>query len=92
MSINDKILELKDLVMGKEAKLNKSAVLKKAIESVTHLRQANARLTQQNMVLKMALTEYGQNPEKVRHYSSVDLQQHQQRQLHIFYQEIIFPD
>lgn len=65
MSINDKILELKDLVMGREAKLNKSAVLKKAIESVTHLRQANARLTQQNLVLKMALTEIGKNPDKV---------------------------
>lgn len=51
--------------MGREAKLNKSAVLKKAIESVTHLRQANARLTQQNLVLKMALTEIGKNPDKV---------------------------
>lgn len=65
MSINDKIMELKDLVMGKDAKLNKSAVLKKAIESVTHLRQANARLTQQNLVLKMALTEIGKNPDNV---------------------------
>lgn len=66
MSINDKIVELKELVMGKECKLNKSAVLKKAIETVTYLRHANSRLTQENTLLKLSLKKYGEDPEQVR--------------------------
>lgn len=66
MSINDKIIELKDLLMGSEAKLNKSAVLKKAVESITHLRQANSRLNQQNVVLRLTLQKYGEDPDKVQ--------------------------
>ena len=65
MSINDKIIELKDLLMGAEAKLNKSAVLKKAVESITHLRSANQRLNQQNIILRMAVQKYGEDPDKV---------------------------
>uniref|UniRef100_A0A3B4BAX4 Sterol regulatory element-binding protein 1 n=1 Tax=Periophthalmus magnuspinnatus TaxID=409849 RepID=A0A3B4BAX4_9GOBI len=38
-SINDKIIELKDLVAGTEAKLNKSAVLRKAIDYIRYLQQ-----------------------------------------------------
>ncbi|XP_004071741.1 sterol regulatory element-binding protein 1 [Oryzias latipes] len=53
-SINDKIVELKDLVAGTEAKLNKSAVLKKAIDYIRYLQQANQKLKQENMALKMA--------------------------------------
>ncbi|XP_037544866.1 sterol regulatory element-binding protein 1 [Nematolebias whitei] len=53
-SINDKILELKDIVAGTEAKLNKSAVLKKAIDYIRYLQQANQKLKQENMTLKMA--------------------------------------
>uniref|UniRef100_A0A8C5PYT1 Sterol regulatory element-binding protein 1 n=1 Tax=Leptobrachium leishanense TaxID=445787 RepID=A0A8C5PYT1_9ANUR len=53
-SINDKILELKDLVMGTEAKLNKSAILKKAIDYIRFLQQNNVKLKQENMLLKMA--------------------------------------
>uniref|UniRef100_UPI003D7C2459 sterol regulatory element-binding protein 1 n=1 Tax=Danio rerio TaxID=7955 RepID=UPI003D7C2459 len=52
-SINDKIIELKDLVAGTEAKLNKSAVLKKAIEYIRYLQQSNQKLKQENMALKM---------------------------------------
>ncbi|XP_062263188.1 sterol regulatory element-binding protein 1 [Platichthys flesus] len=52
-SINDKILELKDLVSGAEAKLNKSAVLKKAIDYIRYLQQTNQKLKQENMALKM---------------------------------------
>ncbi|XP_013400121.1 sterol regulatory element-binding protein 2, partial [Lingula anatina] len=55
LSINDKILELKDLVSGTDAKLNKSAVLRKAIEYVKYMQQQNNRLKQENMALKMAL-------------------------------------
>nr|XP_033769938.1 sterol regulatory element-binding protein 1 isoform X2 [Geotrypetes seraphini] len=53
-SINDKIIELKDLVIGTEAKLNKSAVLRKAIDCIRFLKQSNQKLKQENLVLKMA--------------------------------------
>uniref|UniRef100_W5MQN6 Sterol regulatory element-binding protein 1 n=1 Tax=Lepisosteus oculatus TaxID=7918 RepID=W5MQN6_LEPOC len=53
-SINDKIIELKDLVAGTEAKLNKSAVLRKAIDYIRFLQQSNQKLKQENMALKMA--------------------------------------
>ncbi|KAM8961126.1 sterol regulatory element-binding protein 1 [Pelodytes ibericus] len=53
-SINDKILELKDLVVGTEAKLNKSAILKKAIDYIRFLQQNNVKLKQENLLLKMA--------------------------------------
>ncbi|XP_077305637.1 sterol regulatory element-binding protein 1 isoform X4 [Lithobates pipiens] len=53
-SINDKILEMKDLVMGTEAKLNKSAILKKAIDYIRYLQQSNVKLKQENIMLKMA--------------------------------------
>ncbi|XP_065119454.1 sterol regulatory element-binding protein 1 [Paramisgurnus dabryanus] len=54
-SINDKILELKDLVAGTEAKLNKSAVLRKAIDFIRYLQQSNQKLKQENMALKMSV-------------------------------------
>ncbi|XP_061701242.1 sterol regulatory element-binding protein 1 [Syngnathoides biaculeatus] len=53
-SINDKIIELKDLVAGTEAKLNKSAVLRKAIDVIRFLQQSNRKLKQENLALKMA--------------------------------------
>uniref|UniRef100_H3AZ68 Sterol regulatory element-binding protein 1 n=1 Tax=Latimeria chalumnae TaxID=7897 RepID=H3AZ68_LATCH len=52
-SINDKIIELKDLVVGSEAKLNKSAVLRKAIDYIRFLQQTNQKLKQENVTLKM---------------------------------------
>ncbi|XP_054614901.1 sterol regulatory element-binding protein 1 [Dunckerocampus dactyliophorus] len=53
-SINDKIMELKDLVAGTEAKLNKSAVLRKAIDYIRYMQQSNQKLKRENMALKMA--------------------------------------
>ncbi|CAK6437600.1 unnamed protein product [Pipistrellus nathusii] len=53
-SINDKIIELKDLVVGAEAKLNKSAVLRKAIDYIRFLQQSNQRLKQENSSLRAA--------------------------------------
>lgn len=53
-SINDKIVELKDLVCGPDAKMNKAGVLRKAIEVIMKLQNENARLKQENMSLKMA--------------------------------------
>ncbi|XP_066938621.1 sterol regulatory element-binding protein 1 isoform X1 [Macrobrachium rosenbergii] len=43
-SINDKIVELKNLVAGEESKLHKSQILKKAIEYIRYLQTQNARL------------------------------------------------
>lgn len=40
-SINDKITELKNIVVGESAKLNKSAVLRKAIEKIKDLHKQN---------------------------------------------------
>ncbi|XP_062443862.1 sterol regulatory element-binding protein 1 isoform X2 [Rhea pennata] len=54
-SINDKIVELKDLVVGTEAKLNKSAILRKAIDYIRFLQQSNQKLKQENLALKMAV-------------------------------------
>ncbi|KAK1331753.1 hypothetical protein QTO34_009728 [Cnephaeus nilssonii] len=53
-SINDKIIELKDLVVGAEAKLNKSAVLRKAIDYIRFLQQSNQKLKQENWSLRAA--------------------------------------
>ncbi|RWS17208.1 Sterol regulatory element-binding protein 1-like protein [Dinothrombium tinctorium] len=53
-SINDKIVELKNIVVGTEAKLNKSAVLRKAIEYIHYLQATNNKLKQENMALKLA--------------------------------------
>ncbi|XP_054723748.1 sterol regulatory element-binding protein 1-like [Uloborus diversus] len=53
-SINDKIIELKNIIVGAEAKLNKSAVLRKAIDYIKFLQNANSKLKQENLALKMA--------------------------------------
>lgn len=74
MSINDKIIELKDLLMGSDAKLNKSAVLRKAVETIQHLRNANSRLSQENMLLRLSLQRLGQNPEEVIHCYKHDIE------------------
>ncbi|XP_054263085.1 sterol regulatory element-binding protein 1 [Macrosteles quadrilineatus] len=52
-SINDKIIELKDMVCGADSKLNKSAILRKAIEYIRFLQASNMKLKQENMALKM---------------------------------------
>uniref|UniRef100_A0AAQ4RXK4 Sterol regulatory element-binding protein 2 n=1 Tax=Gasterosteus aculeatus aculeatus TaxID=481459 RepID=A0AAQ4RXK4_GASAC len=52
-SINDKIVELRDLVMGNDAKIHKSGVLKKAIDYIKYLQQVNHKLRQENLALKM---------------------------------------
>merc|ERR1712141_413539 len=51
-SINDKITELKNIVAGEEAKLNKSAVLRKAVDYIRPLQNQNMKLRRENMMLK----------------------------------------
>ncbi|XP_018326934.1 sterol regulatory element-binding protein 1 [Agrilus planipennis] len=53
-SINEKIVELKNIIVGEDAKLNKSAILRKAIDYIRFLQNSNAKLKQENMALKMA--------------------------------------
>lgn len=54
-SINDKIIELKNIVAGEEAKMNKSLILRKAIEYIRFLQNQNIKLKQENMKLKMGV-------------------------------------
>ncbi|XP_059484722.1 sterol regulatory element-binding protein 1 isoform X2 [Neocloeon triangulifer] len=53
-SINDKIIELKNMVVGTEAKLNKSAILRKAIDYIRYLQNTNNKLKQENIALRLA--------------------------------------
>ncbi|XP_077255847.1 sterol regulatory element-binding protein 1-like [Temnothorax americanus] len=53
-SINDKIIELKNIIVGTDAKLNKSAILRKTIDYIKYLQNTNAKLKAENMALKMA--------------------------------------
>ncbi|XP_011701479.1 PREDICTED: sterol regulatory element-binding protein 1 isoform X2 [Wasmannia auropunctata] len=53
-SINDKIIELKNIIVGIDAKLNKSAILRKTIDYIRYLQNTNAKLKAENMALKMA--------------------------------------
>ena len=46
-SINDKITELKNIVVGQNAKLNKSAVLRKAIDYIHQLKSSNEAMRKQ---------------------------------------------
>ncbi|XP_072760839.1 sterol regulatory element-binding protein 2-like [Anoplolepis gracilipes] len=52
-SINDKIIELKNIIVGVDAKLNKSAILRKTIDYIRYLQNTNAKLKAENMSLKM---------------------------------------
>ena len=54
-SINDKIVELKNIVAGEESKMNKSLILRKAIEYIRFLQNQNIKLKQENLRLKMAM-------------------------------------
>ncbi|XP_022829698.1 sterol regulatory element-binding protein 1 isoform X2 [Spodoptera litura] len=58
-SINDRIVELKNMLVGEEAKLNKSAILRKTIEYIKYLQNQNTRLKQENMALKQAFQKSG---------------------------------
>uniref|UniRef100_A0A1Q3FNU2 Putative dna-binding protein n=1 Tax=Culex tarsalis TaxID=7177 RepID=A0A1Q3FNU2_CULTA len=55
-SINSCIVELKNIVVGVDAKLNKSAILRKAIDHIRHLQKQNNNLKQENMYLKMKMS------------------------------------
>lgn len=54
-SINDKIIELKNMIVGETAKLNKSAILKKSVEKIKDLHKENHDLKSENKRLKKEL-------------------------------------
>lgn len=54
-SINDKIIELKNMIVGETAKLNKSAILKKSVEKIKDLQKENHDLKSENKRLKKEL-------------------------------------
>jgi len=54
-SINDRIVELKNIVAGDEAKMNKSAILRKTIEYIRYLQGQNVKLKTENLQLKTKL-------------------------------------
>lgn len=56
-SINSCIVELKNIVVGIDAKLHKSAILRKAIDHIRYLQNQNNKLKQENMYLKNIMTE-----------------------------------
>ncbi|KAM3967924.1 LOW QUALITY PROTEIN: sterol regulatory element binding protein [Aphomia sociella] len=58
-SINDRIIELKNMLVGEDAKLNKSAILRKTIDYIKYLQNQNARLKQENMTLKLTCQKSG---------------------------------
>ena len=56
-SINDRIVELKTILAGEDAKMNKSAILRKAIEYIRHLQNKTGRLEQENKALKSKIQQ-----------------------------------
>ncbi|GAU97461.1 hypothetical protein RvY_08750-2 [Ramazzottius varieornatus] len=56
-SINEKINDLKNLLVGADEKMNKSAVLRKATDYIRHLLTVNHRLQQENAALRARLKD-----------------------------------
>ncbi|OQV18258.1 Sterol regulatory element-binding protein 1 [Hypsibius exemplaris] len=54
-SINDKIMELKNLLVGTEEKLNKSAILRQATDYIRSLQKNNYKLKEENRMLRAKL-------------------------------------
>jgi hypothetical protein len=56
-SINSCIVELKNMVVGEEAKLHKSAILRKAIDHIRYMHKENKKLREENRCLRNHLTK-----------------------------------
>ncbi|EDV19330.1 uncharacterized protein TRIADDRAFT_62233 [Trichoplax adhaerens] len=56
-SINDRIIELKDLLVGPDTKMNKAGILRKAIEYIRYIQDVNKRLEKENIALKEGKSE-----------------------------------
>lgn len=60
-SINDKISELKMRVAGPNVKLQKSGILRKALEYINNMEDTNRRLGEENSMLRSALATISTN-------------------------------
>ncbi|CAF0984432.1 unnamed protein product [Brachionus calyciflorus] len=60
-SINDKIIELKNRVAGKDAKLQKSGILRKALDHINNIEEENKNLKEENSNLRIALQNISLN-------------------------------
>ena len=60
-SINDKIAELKIRVAGPEIKLQKSGILRKALDYITSIEDVNKKLCNENRILRNALQSISLN-------------------------------
>lgn len=78
-SINDKINELKDRVAGPGAKLQKSGILRKALDYITNIENVNTRLCDENKMLRSTLKKIslntsdvnGKNTNKFKYYLKI---------------------
>ncbi|XP_063718442.1 sterol regulatory element-binding protein 1-like isoform X2 [Symsagittifera roscoffensis] len=52
LSINDKIVQLKDVVLGPDVKMNKSGILQRAIDYIRSLENGNSQLNKENIKLR----------------------------------------
>jgi len=60
-SINDKITELKNKVAGPNVKLQKSGILRKALEFIGNIEATNRKLVEENNMLRSALKTISMN-------------------------------
>ncbi|RNA22467.1 sterol regulatory element-binding 1-like, partial [Brachionus plicatilis] len=70
-SINDKILELKIKVAGKDVKLQKSGILRKALDYINNLEDNNRQLVDENTKLRTALQTISLNSSNLAVIQSV---------------------
>lgn len=70
-SINDKILELKIKVAGKDVKLQKSGILRKALDYINNLEENNRQVVEENRRLRTALQTISLNSSNLSIIQSV---------------------
>lgn len=70
-SINDKIVELKIKVAGKDVKLQKSGILRKALDYINNLEDNNKQLIDENFKLRTALQTISLNSNNLTIIQSV---------------------
>lgn len=70
-SINDKILELKIKVAGRDVKLQKSGILRKALDYINNLEETNRHIVEDNCRLRTALQTISLNSSNLSIIQSV---------------------
>lgn len=82
-SINDKIIYLKNMVVGEAGKLNKSAVLQKTLDLIDNLKRENHELKAENKYLREVMDNenimYDRNSSALKHLLLQRPSQHKRR-------------